>query len=369
MRKKKPPRACPRCGSPEKLIPIEYGYPGTELIEAAERGDVLLGGCVVDVSNAEWHCSRCDLEFTSLTSRARGALLGLAVGDAVGTTLEFKPPGTFEPITDMVGGGPFGLQPGQWTDDTSMALCLAESLIKCKAFDPADQLRRYVRWYREGHLSSTGTYFDIGNTISAALHRFETTGEPFCGSTDPHAAGNGSIMRLAPVPIAYVRSPGAVHICGQSSRTTHQATTTIDGCRHLGALLVGALHGRPKEKLLAPHFEPFRGLWESAPLCPEIAAVAAGSFRDKEPPEIRGTGYVVDSLEAALWAFNRATSFEEAILLAANLGDDADTTAAVVGQLAGAYWGEEGIPQHWLERLCMRDAITAMADQLFVLGL
>jgi ADP-ribosyl-[dinitrogen reductase] hydrolase len=95
--------------------------------------------------------------------RYRGALLGLACGDALGTTLEFKPPGTFKPVTDIVGGGPFGLKPGQWADDTSMALCLAESLIECKGFDPVDQMRRYLRWYREGHLSSNGRCFDIGN--------------------------------------------------------------------------------------------------------------------------------------------------------------------------------------------------------------
>ncbi len=105
----------------------------------------------------------------------RGCLLGLAVGDALGTTLEFRRPGTFEPIINMVGGGPFRLQPGQWTDDTSMALCLAESLIECKGFDPVDQLRRYCRWHREGYLSSTGICFDIGGTTRAALERFEQT--------------------------------------------------------------------------------------------------------------------------------------------------------------------------------------------------
>lgn len=107
-----------------------------------------------------------------LAERYRGCLLGLAVGDAVGTALEFLSPGAFEPITDMVGGGPFGLKPGQWTDDTSMALCLAESLIACGALDPIDNLQRYVRWWREGHLSSTGRCFDIGNTVRAALTTF-----------------------------------------------------------------------------------------------------------------------------------------------------------------------------------------------------
>jgi ADP-ribosyl-[dinitrogen reductase] hydrolase len=148
---------------------------------------------------------------SELTDRFRGCLVGLAVADAVGTTVEFMPPGSFSPVTDMVGGGPFELAPGQWTDDTSMALCLAESLIECRGFDPGDQMRRYVRWHRDGHLSSTGRCFDIGITVAEALHRFASTGEPFSGSTDPMKAGNGSLMRLAPVAMFYRAEPGTRH--------------------------------------------------------------------------------------------------------------------------------------------------------------
>ena len=170
--------------------------------------------------------------------------MGLAVGDAVGTTLEFKPPGTFDPVTDMVGGGPFGLPPGQWTDDTSMALCLAESLVKQRGVDPSDQMSRYVRWWRHGHLSSTGVCFDIGGTVGAALSRFETSGEPFSGSTDPRSAGNGSVMRLAPVPLFFAGDPAqALQMSGTSSRTTHGPQTAVDACRYLGALIVGAPAG------------------------------------------------------------------------------------------------------------------------------
>ncbi len=164
--------------------------------------------------------------------RYRGSLLGLAVGDAVGTSLEFQPPGSFAPLDDMVGGGPFGLAPGQWTDDTSMALCLAESLIDRRGFDPVDQLQRYVRWYRDGHLSSTGRCFDIGNTVQDALLRFERTGEPYCGPTHRMSAGNGSIMRLAPVPLFYRANPReAIARSGESSRTTHGAAAAVDACR------------------------------------------------------------------------------------------------------------------------------------------
>lgn len=298
--------------------------------------------------------------------RYRGCLLGLAAGDAVGTTLEFSPPGSFAPVEDMLGGGPFHLAPGQWTDDTSMALCLAKSLVECQGFDPVDQLERYLRWYREGYLSSTGRCFDIGNTVREALLRFESTRQPYPGSTDPRSAGNGSLMRLAPVPLFYARNPQeAVAKSGESSRTTHGAMASVDACRYLGALLVGAVTGLPKEELLSDHFSPIPGYWTLKPLAPEIDEIAGGSFKRRQPPEIQGTGYVVKSLEAALWAFHHSHSFREGCLLAANLGNDADTTSAVYGQLAGAFYGEQGIPESWRSKLTHGDLIETLAERLF----
>jgi ADP-ribosylglycohydrolase len=293
----------------------------------------------------------------------------LAAGDAVGTTLEFRPPGSFEPIDDMIGGGPFHLAPGDWTDDTSMTLCLAESLIERQGFDPADQMERYVRWWRQGHLSSTGRCFDIGNTTASALSRYERTREPYCGSADSYAAGNGSIMRLAPVPLAYARRPQeAIERAADSSRTTHGAPASVDACRYLAALIVGAVNGITKEELLSDHFGPEHDYWKDHPLVPEIDEIAGGSFKRREPPQIRGAGYVVKSLEAALWAFDRSSSFREGCLLAVNLGDDADTTGAVYGQLAGAYYGEQGIPDEWRSKLALRRLIELMGEALFRLA-
>jgi ADP-ribosylglycohydrolase len=291
------------------------------------------------------------------------------VGDAVGTTLEFSPPNSFTPITDMVGGGPFHLLPGQWTDDTSMALCLAESLLECQGFDPRDQLRRYVRWYRHGHLSSTSALFDIGNTTRNALLRFERTGEPYCGSDDPWTAANGAIMRLAPAAMAFARQPLlAIQRCEESARTTHQAQPAMDACRYLGALLVAALQGASKEALLAEPYSPVAGYWEEHPLHPDIQAVALGSFKRRQPPAISGGAYAATTLEAALWAFHQSSSFQEGCLLVVNLGDDADTTGAVYGQLAGAFYGLAGIPATWLERLAMRQLILDDASRLLELA-
>ena len=300
-----------------------------------------------------------------LLDRYRGALLGLAAGDALGTTLEFRAPGTFKPIDDMYGGGPFNLRPGEWTDDTSMALCLAESLIECGEFDPVDQLARYVRWKREGYHSSNGTCFDVGGTVRAALARFERYSEPWSGSTGESTAGNGSLMRLAPVPLFFARTPrAAIARSADSSRTTHGAREAIDACRYLAGLIIGALQGKSKEELLAPMFTPVPELWDREPLAPKVEAIAAGSFREREPPDIRGTGYVVESLEAALWAFAKSRSFEHGALLAVNLGDDADTTGAVYGQIAGAYYGVEGIPERWRSKLAKLATLESFARRL-----
>lgn len=304
-----------------------------------------------------------------LLARYRGSLIGLAVGDALGTTLEFREPGSFAPIEDMVGGGPFNLEPGQWTDDTAMALCLAESLVECQGFDPADQMERYLRWYREGYMSSTGICFDIGATVRAALARYERTREPYCGSTDPRTAGNGSLMRLAPVPLFYARRPReAIEKAAESSRTTHGALEAVDACRYLAALIMGALRGASKEEILSPYYSPEPGIWEEVPLASGIAVIAAGSYKRRNPPEIRGSGYVVATLEAALWAFYRSNSFREGALMAVNLGEDADTTGAVYGQLAGAYYGEEGIPGEWRARIARRELIRNLAEKILALA-
>ena len=293
-----------------------------------------------------------------ILSRYHGCLLGLAAGDAVGTTVEFRRRGTFETVTDMTGGGPFHLQPGQWTDDTSMALCLASSLVECGGFDPYDQMKRYLNWRDLGYWSSTGRCFDIGNTTSAALSHFQQTGEAFSGSTSPHAAGNGSLMRLAPVPLYfYPDREQAVFFAGESSRTTHAAAECVDACRLFADMLCRALDGADKAAIL---FNSDPGLVAS----PAIKAIALGDYQAKTVDQIDGSGYVVRSLEAALWCFWTTDSFAAAILAAANLGNDADTTAAICGQIAGAFYGESGIPAAWLEKLAMADEIRKLADQL-----
>jgi ADP-ribosyl-[dinitrogen reductase] hydrolase len=294
----------------------------------------------------------------TLLDRYRGSLLGLACGDAVGTTVEFMPRGTFSPVTDMVGGGPFNLKPGQWTDDTSMALCLAESLLRKGGFDAADQMGRYLNWWKWGYLSSTGDCFDIGMTVRTALEAFEKNGDPFAGSTDPFSAGNGSMMRLAPLVLFYFPDLHSVDdFCRQGSRTTHGAQEAIECCVVLARAMCNALNGAHKTDLLSV---PCADL-----TAPDVVAIAQGKYADKPCEQITGSGYAVASLEAALWCVQHTNSFVDAVLAAVNLGDDADTTASIVGQLAGAFYGVQGIPTGWLEKLCMRDDIEEMAEAMF----
>ena len=289
--------------------------------------------------------------------KAKGMLIGLAVGDAVGTTLEFRTRGQFQPITDMVGGGPFDLAVGQWTDDTSMALCLAESLIHCQAFDPVDQMNRYCNWKQYGYMSVNGTCFDIGNTVSSALDRYLYTGEPFSGSTDPYSAGNGSLMRLAPIVLAFHDDPELLNYARDSSRTTHGAEEAVDACATFADMLSRALQGQDKASLFTQYSESAK--------TSSVVALQSGAFLGKSYDELCGSGYVIESLEAALWCFYHSESYEDAILKAANLGDDADTTAVICGQVAGAYYGYSGIPEKWVSRLHWNQTISEKAALLY----
>ena len=292
----------------------------------------------------------------ALCDRSLGALLGLAVGDALGTTLEFSRRDTKPQLTDMVGGGPFALQPGEWTDDTAMALALADSLAADSDLDATDLMRRFVSWHAQGSYSCTGRCFDIGVTTRGALARFERTGEAYAGSTDPMSAGNGSLMRLAPVAIRHWRDPARLaDVAARQSRTTHAAPEAVDACVAFADLLAQAIAGEPRSVVLGRAIET---------ASPGVAAILAGSWRGKRRPEIKSSGYVLHSLEAALWCVARTSDFAAAVLLAANLGDDADTTAAITGQLAGALYGASGIPPAWLAKLAWSERLTAAAEAL-----
>jgi len=294
---------------------------------------------------------------TTKLERYQGALLGLATGDAIGTSVEFKPRGTFTPVKDMLGGGAFRLKAGQWTDDTSMALCLAESLLSCEGFNPLNQMETYVSWWKHGHNSSNGRCFDIGGTTREALNRFVRDGDVFAGETDDYASGNGALMRLAPIPMFYAQNKEATWLyAGESTRTTHGSREAIECSQLFAAMLRTALRGDTKIAIL-----------QTPPLVPlskSVQAISDGRYKRKSIKKIKGNGYCVRSLEAALYCFHKTSSFEDAVLAAANLGDDADTTAAITGQIAGAFYGVKAIKPKWLKKLVMRKEMMEMSEAL-----
>jgi ADP-ribosyl-[dinitrogen reductase] hydrolase len=261
-----------------------------------------------------------------------------------------------------------------------MALCLANSLVVKSGFHPYDQLVRYKWWYRNGYMSSTGQCFDIGAATSQSLIEFERRQLLFIKKhkvpqeeidnlsdqsllqefnvycSDNEVAGNGALMRLAPVPLFFFRSPEyAVEYSGRSGQITHGDTKAYDACRYYGALIVAALQGYEKDQLLDKQFYSKHQRWFlGQPLCTEIKLIAEGSYQKKGGYKdgIRGKGYIVNALEAALWAFwSDENSFETGALAAVNLGDDTDTTAAIYGQLAGAYYGYKNLPKKWLDHV------------------
>jgi len=299
-----------------------------------------------------------------MKDRARGALIGLAVGDALGAAVEFKPPGSFIPVTGYRSGGPHRLSAGEWTDDTSLALALADS-IATVGWDTNDQAARYVQWWQTGKYSVNGRCFDIGLTTSRALEKFVATKDATTsGDRSNRASGNGSIMRLAPVPIRYAnlypdKLAELSRLAEESSLPTHASDPCVSACRYLATVLAALIHGEDRDEVLNPDWKPLKQLNDIRPLHPLIQEVAQGSFRKKQPPVIEGSGWVVKSLEAALWAFHDAGTFEVAVLKAVNLGDDADTTGAVCGQLAGAYWGESGISGALRAGLARKDMLEA----------
>jgi ADP-ribosyl-[dinitrogen reductase] hydrolase len=304
----------------------------------------------------------------TIDQRFRGCLLGLAIGDAIGSQVEFLPPGSFLEVTDMVGGGPFHLLAGQYSDDTSQALCLAESLIECRGFEPKNVMEKLSRWMSHGHLSSTGHCFDIGETSRRAIRRFQATGIPYAG--DYEGESNGSLMRLAPVPLAFWRSPpNAIRYCSVSSFLTHGGHEARDACSYFGGLLIGCLQGHDKNKLVDEVNQMFfpDGMypWELASESKKLSMIF------NRPWDQRGIVaglHAAECLEAALWCFRSTQTYKDAVLSAANLGNGSGSVACVVGSLAGAYHGEESIPHVWRRRLAKSNLIASMAGDLLALS-
>lgn len=290
----------------------------------------------------------------ALRERFVGALLGLAVGDAAAAATQYRRPGQFDPVGDLLGGGPFDLPRGAWSDDTAMALCLAESLLECGGFDARDQVARYHRWQTQGYLSATGQCLGITAATARALAKAQWRRHTFAGSHDPQVQDPEPLSRVpAAVLYFFADAAEAVGEAAEAARTTCQAPAVLGACRSLARALHAALSGQPRELIL------------------EAGRAADTPVRDagaQAPTDLAGATAPA-ALAAALDAFERTHSFRDAVLAAANLGGHSDVVTAACGALAGAHYTAGAVPTLWRNSLMRQDLIEGYADRLLTRAL
>lgn len=302
------------------------------------------------------------MNLTHKLDRMVGSFRGLAIGDALGAPVEFMPPGSFPPVTDFAPTEKFGLEAGQWTDDTIMALCLGEALVAANGYDSWAVMDEYTEWVYQGKHTPKGECFDVGYQVMGAIERYSML-LPVVPSREPRtsAAGNGSLMRLAPMAIVAANSRSTLEnsdrLLAVSARETHYSSEAEQATVIFGRLLLACYGGFAKEHVL----RATQGVRDTFELVPLLKRVEAST-------PVQAGGYVRDSLQAAWWAFLTTASFEECVLRAVNLGHDADTVGAIAGQLAGAFYGDSAIPAAWKEHLWKSEAIERLAEELAVVA-
>lgn len=298
-----------------------------------------------------------------LRARFRGALAGLAVGDALAAATQNQEAGAFTPVDDILGGGPLALPPGAWSDDTAMALCLAESLLERGGFDARDQMQRYGRWQQQGHLSATGQALGITASTTQALALSKWQRKLFSGSHDPAQLDPEPLSRAIPTVMFFYATPQvAVHQACEAARTTCQAPLVLECCRLYGAIFYAALAGRPKATLFHPEAE----ILDRTKLRPAIVEITADAVRG--PPKTV-SARIDRVLHAALWAFHSTDTFRAGALRAANLGGSSDVITSAYGALAGAHYGVNAIPASWRGMVAQKELIERFADRLLAIAM
>ncbi|MBB1127204.1 ADP-ribosylglycohydrolase family protein [Thiospirillum jenense] len=279
---------------------------------------------------------------TNLVDKAKGAFFGAICGDALGTTLEFCPRIYEEEkkIREIVGGGQFNLPAGGWTDDTAMALCIAESLVKNQGYHPASIMRNFASWMTTGEFSFNHRRVDIGVTTSQAISHYLTDpSTPYHGLNDEDSQGNGSIMRLSPI-FTYYRHDAieGTRVAMDQSLLTHAHPTCVEYCKKCADVVYLAYQNQFHTDVL--------------------------THKTTRYQDVKSRGFVIDTYNAACYALGNSHSFEEAVVLAVNLGDDADTVGAVTGMFAGAYYGYSNIPERWVSKLLWLEYLNEMSELL-----
>ena len=309
--------------------------------------------------------------------KIKAMTLGIAVADAVGVPVEFKSRYILKkrPVIDMLGYGSHYQPAGTWSDDTSMTIATMESITRQKRIDYADLMNNFALWYFEGEFTTRGEVFDCGGTTLSAIIKY-VRGIPLedCGSEESYSNGNGSLMRILPV-VVYLHSiygkdfdERAMSVIHEVSALTHAHPRSIVGCGIYSLIAVQLLEGKTipeaiqiglnnaekyySDFVFVDEFEKYSRLWQE-------------DFATLPEEEIKSTGYVVDTLEAALWCLLNTKNYKSLVLKAVNLGEDTDTVAAVAGGLAGIYYGLEEIPEEWLLKLQNRECLEEIASYFF----
>lgn len=272
---------------------------------------------------------------SAVRDRAKGALWGLLVGDALGDPLQFGPPRPDNHLlTEMEAGGPFRTPAGYWTDDGAMALCIIDSAVRKGGYDLRDIADTFLRWYQDGYMSSLDHAFDVGCSTSSSLHKYAATGNLVNGHEG--AQGNGSLMRHAPATFLARKEGRAPAVCFEISDVTHASASVRECVRTLDAAISRHVfdHDLGKTDALGRYVKESDGRKVGAP-------------RNK----VACSGHAAEALDAALWAFHTTDTFEDALIRAVNNGNDSDTVGAITGQIAGSWYGFSAIPKRWLKAM------------------
>jgi ADP-ribosylglycohydrolase len=299
--------------------------------------------------------------------RVVGGLIGLAVGDALGVPVEFesREQRLQDPVTGMRSGGPHAQPAGTWSDDTSLTFCTVETLLDEYSVERLG--RAFVDWLQDGRWTARGEVFDVGSTTRAAIMRLVAGGSAHdSGSPLECDNGNGSLMRILPMALAYCRwsIPLMLERMQEASRVTHAHPRSLFACGLYGLIVRNLLFHRAPGAAYRYAMETSRSYYKQGPWREEqrvFRSLLRGTLGEATSDRISGGGYVVTTLEAAVWSLVTTRNYRDCVLRAVNLGDDTDTVAAVAGGMAGVAYGIDGIPTEWVDQLARRDELLEIS--------
>ena len=300
---------------------------------------------------------------SDLKDKKIGTLVGLAVGDAMGAPYEFQYRSHYKATLEYNTGGSHNIRIGEWTDDTSMALCLAQSIIDTKDFNPIDQMNNYLKWYREGYMCTRKRCFDIGTATRNSIYAFEQSDKniPYTLTGSEETNGNGTIMRLAPIVMKYSRDKDLLEYAKKSSLTTHRGIDAYNSAMTMASIIDNCYKYSDKMQIISTA----KDLTGHDIIKTIIEDIGEKHYDPNyKIPTTIPTGYCIDTLECALKGFMLHDTFIDGLMYCISLGDDTDTVGAVYGQIAGAYYGLSGIPQYYKDNLMMYNLIYDTAVKL-----